>query len=70
MSRSANKQRNVLRENVFRVGAGFVAKERQHVLEALSTLGPHPGRWDPSQVDIEVTLQDRGGNQQLASAGR
>jgi ribosome-associated translation inhibitor RaiA len=64
MSRSGNKQRNVFRENVIHVGAGFVAKERQHVLEALSTLGPHLGRWDPSQVDIEVTLQDRGGKEQ------
>ena len=34
------------------------------MLEALSTLGPHLGRWDPSQVDIEVTLQDRGGKEQ------
>ena len=64
MSRSDNKQRIILRESVIRVGAGFVAKERPHVLEALSTLGPHLGRWDPSQVDIEVTLQDRGGKEQ------
>jgi ribosome-associated translation inhibitor RaiA len=64
MSKSDDKQRNVLRENVIHVGAGFVAKERPHVLEALSTLGPHLGRWDPSQVDIDVTLQDRGGKEQ------
>ena len=64
MSKSDDKQRNVFRENVIHVGAGFVAKERPHVLEALSTLGPHLGRWDPSQVDIEVTLQDRGGKEQ------
>jgi len=64
MSKSDDNQRNVLRENVIHVGAGFVAKERPHVLEALSTLGPHLGRWDPSQVDIDVTLQDRGGKEQ------
>jgi len=64
MSKSDDKQRNVFRENVIHVGAGFVAKERPHVLEALSTLGPHLGRWDPSQVDIDVTLQDRGGKEQ------
>src|SRR6478672_6331008 len=64
MSKSDDKQRNVVRENVIHVGAGFVAKERPHVLEALSTLGPHLGRWDPSQVDIDVTLQDRGGKEQ------
>src|SRR4029079_6315156 len=64
MSKSDRKQRTILHENVIHVGAGFAAKERPHVLEALSTLGPHLGRWDPSQVDIEVTLQDRGGKEQ------
>ena len=64
MRKSHDKQRNVFRENVIHVGAGFVAKERPHVLETLSTLAPHLGRWDPSQVDIEVTLQDRGGKEQ------
>ena len=62
MSRAA--KRNILRENVIHVGAGFVAKERPHVLTALSTLGPHLGRWDPRDVDVEVSLQDRGGKQQ------
>jgi hypothetical protein len=64
MSKSGYKQQNVLRENVIHVAAGFVAKERPHVLAALSTLMPHLGRWDRSQVEIEVTLQDRGGNEQ------
>jgi len=64
MSKSENKQRDLLRENVIHVGAGFVAKERPQVLEALSALAPHLGRWDPSEVDIEVTLQDRGGREQ------
>jgi hypothetical protein len=64
MSKSGNQQRNGHRENVIHVGAGFVAKERPHVLQALSTLAPHLGRWDPSQVDIDITLQDRGGKKQ------
>ena len=64
MSKSGNKQRNVFRENVIHVGAGFVAKERPHVLAALSTLGPHLGRWDPGDVDLDVSLQDRGGKEQ------
>ena len=64
MSKSDKKQRNVFRENVIHVGSGFLAKERPHVLEALSTLGLHLGRWDPRDVDIEVSLQDRGGKEQ------
>ena len=34
------------------------------MVETLSTLGPHLGRWDPSDVDLEVSLQDRGGKEQ------
>jgi hypothetical protein len=64
MGKSDSTSRNIFGENVIHVGAGFVAKERPHVLEALSTLAPHLGRWDPSDVDIEVTLQDRGGKEQ------
>jgi ribosome-associated translation inhibitor RaiA len=64
MSSSDDKQRIIFRENVIRVGTGFVAKERPFVLDTLSTLGPHLGRWDPHDVDIDVSLQDRGGNEQ------
>ena len=64
MKKSANRRRITFRENVIHVGAGFLAKERPHVLDALATLEPHLGRWDPNDVDIEVTLQDRGGNEQ------
>jgi ribosome-associated translation inhibitor RaiA len=64
MSKSDNKQRNVFGENVLHVGSGFVEKERPHVLEVLSTLEPHLGRWDPRDVDVEVSLQDRGGKEQ------
>lgn len=64
MSKSDDKQRIIFRENAIRVGAGFVAKERPFVLDSLSTLGPHLGRWDPRDVDIDVSLQDRGGNEQ------
>jgi ribosome-associated translation inhibitor RaiA len=64
MSKSDDKQRITFRENVIHVGAGFAAKERPHVLEALSTLASHLGRWDSRNVDVEVTLQDRGGKEQ------
>jgi hypothetical protein len=64
MRKYGNQQRNAFRENVIHVGAGFVAKERQHVVETLSTLGPHLGKWDPRDVELEVSLQDRGGKEQ------
>jgi ribosome-associated translation inhibitor RaiA len=64
MRKSDNGQRIIFGENVIHVGAGFVAKERPHVMQALSTLALHLGRWDMSAVDVEVTLQDRGGKEQ------
>ena len=63
MSRT-DKPRNTLGEYVLHMGAGFVAKERSHVLEALSALGSHLGRWDPRDVGLEVSLQDRGRKEQ------
>jgi ribosome-associated translation inhibitor RaiA len=63
--KSENEQRDALGEHVLHLGAGFKAKERPHVLETLSTLGPHLlGRWDPRDIDVEVSLQDRGGKEQ------
>jgi ribosome-associated translation inhibitor RaiA len=64
MRKPARKQQNILRENVIHVGAGFVAKERPHVVETLSTLGPHLGKWDSRDVNVDVSLHDRGGKEQ------
>jgi hypothetical protein len=60
----ARRQRNAFHENAIRVGAGFVAKERPHVVATLSTLGPHLGKWDSRDVNVVVSLQDRGGKEQ------
>ncbi len=64
MRRSSDRTHNPLGGYVLHMGAGFVAKERPHVLEALATLEPHLGRWDPSDVSLEVSLQDRGRKEQ------
>jgi ribosome-associated translation inhibitor RaiA len=63
--KSDDEQRDAFGEHVLHVGAGFLEKERPHVLETLSTLGPHlMGRWDPRGIEVEVSLQDRGGKEQ------
>ncbi|MGB8793864.1 MAG: hypothetical protein WCD33_20480, partial [Mycobacterium sp.] len=41
-----------------------MAKEHSHVVETLSTLGPHLGRWGSRDVSVDVSLQGRGGNEQ------
>ncbi len=46
------------------MGAGFKEHERSYVLETLSGLGARLGRWDPADVDVEVSVQNRGGKQQ------
>jgi hypothetical protein len=64
MSKHEDKQRKAFRENSIHVGSGFVARERAHVVEVLSALGPHLGKWDPSDVVVDVSLQDRDGKEQ------
>ncbi len=64
MKRSGDTTHNPLGEYVLHVGAGFTAKDRPHVLEELATLGSHLGRWDPQDVSLEVSLQDRGRREQ------
>jgi ribosome-associated translation inhibitor RaiA len=64
MTKYDDRQRNNFRENSIHVGSGFVAREHDHIVDVLSSLGPHLGRWDPSDVDLEVSLQDRGGKEQ------
>ena len=64
MSRNDNARRNAFNERVFHIGAGFKGREHPHVIETLSGLGPHLGRWHPTDVDVEVSLQDRGGKEQ------
>jgi ribosome-associated translation inhibitor RaiA len=61
---SRDTTQNPLGEYVLHMGAGFVAKERPRVLEALATLVPHLGRWDPPDISLEVSLQDRGRKEQ------
>jgi hypothetical protein len=68
MRKFARRQRSALRnsfhKNVIRVGAGFVANERPHVVATLSTLRPYLGKWDSRDVNVVVSLQDRGGKEQ------
>ena len=64
MRSSSDRTHNPLGDYVLHMGAGFIAKERPHVLEALATLAPHLGRWDPNDISVEVSLQDRGRKEQ------
>jgi hypothetical protein len=63
VSETENKRHDVL-DQVVRLGAGFKDGERPWVLEALSALVPHLARWDPDDVDVEISVKDRDGKEQ------
>src|ERR1700722_2694446 len=60
MSSTDNARRDRLDERSFRLGAGFKEQERGQVLEELSALGPHLARWDPSEVEVDVSVHEGG----------
>ena len=64
MNESELQRRDVFERYTLHVGVGFKEEERRHVLETLSTLGPHLGRWDLRDIIVDVSLQDRGGKEQ------
>jgi ribosome-associated translation inhibitor RaiA len=64
MSSADDERRDVFDERAVHLGAGFKEQDRPHVLETLSGLRVHLGRWDPSEVDVEVSVHDRGGKEQ------
>lgn len=63
-------QRHDLLDEVLHFGAGFKDGEQPWVLEALSALGPHVARWDPDDVDVEISVKDRNLDRVLAEAKR
>lgn len=47
-----------------RLGAGFGVQDRHHVLELLSALNRHLAHWSPEQVDVAISVKNRGGIEQ------
>jgi hypothetical protein len=48
-------------EEYLRLGAGFAAADRPHILEALSAHAQHLSGWEHDQVDLELSLKDAEG---------
>jgi ribosome-associated translation inhibitor RaiA len=63
MSDAENGSAGILAERL-RLGFGFSAAHRDHVLGLLSSLDRHLARWDPDQVDLEISVKDRHGPEQ------
>lgn len=63
MSDHENGSTQILEERL-RLGVGFGTADRDHVLEVLSALGRHLVHWRSEQVDLEVSVKNRGGSEQ------
>lgn len=63
MSSPTNSSAQILEERL-RLSGGFSAEDRDHVLNLLSSLGKHLAHWRPEQVDLELTIKNRGGPEQ------
>jgi ribosome-associated translation inhibitor RaiA len=64
MSSNDKTRRDRLDERSFRLGAGFKEEEREQVLGELSALGSHLAKWDPGDVQVDVSVHERGGKEQ------
>jgi hypothetical protein len=60
MSDRENRPERIVDERL-RLGPGFGAEDRDHVLGILSALGRHLAHWRPEQVDLEISVKKRGG---------
>ena len=50
-----------------RLGPGFAEKDRDEVVAALAALNRHLEHWKPDQIDLRVTVRDRGYGDQRVS---
>ncbi len=66
MSDRENSPARILGERL-RLGAGFGAGDRDHVLELVSPLGRHLAHWSPERVDLEISVKNRGGAEQTVT---
>src|SRR6476469_8529827 len=57
MTGTENSPTEPLEEHL-RLGAGFAAADRPHILAVLSALAPHLSGWEHDQLDLEVSLKD------------
>jgi hypothetical protein len=59
MSDPTNSSTDILAERL-RLSGGFSAEDRDHVLDLLAPLGKRLARWRPEDVDLELTIKNRG----------
>ena len=63
MSGSGHGSTRIL-ESGLRLGAGLEEDDQPRVMAALAALESHLSRWEPDQIDLEVSVKDRDGPDQ------
>ena len=46
-------------DSALRVTGGFRENERTHLLSSLAPLAAHLARWEPDQVDVQLSVKER-----------
>jgi ribosome-associated translation inhibitor RaiA len=63
VSETENPRTDIL-AGVVRLGAGLTGDDRPWVLDRLSALVPHLARWDPAELDLELSVKHRDAKEQ------
>jgi ribosome-associated translation inhibitor RaiA len=54
-------------DQVVHLSGGFAEADRPGVLDALAGLAPHLSRWDPAEMDLDVSVKHRDSKEQTVS---
>lgn len=64
---SSAEARTGILDQILHVSGGFSEAERQRVLDALADLTPHLSRWDPADMELDVSVKERDSKEQKVS---
>jgi len=64
---SQPEARTGILDQILHVSGGFSEAERQRLLDALAELAPHLSRWDPADMELDVSVKQRDSKEQKVS---
>jgi len=64
---SQPESRTGILDQILHVSGGFSEAERQRVLDGLAELAPHLSRWDPANMELDVSVKERDTKEQKVS---
>jgi ribosome-associated translation inhibitor RaiA len=64
---SQSEARAGVLDQILHISGGFSEAERPRVLEALADLAPRLSRWDPADMELDVSVKQRDSKEQKVS---